>query len=454
MVLKGLPEEYKAFIAIITQSETVDTFPKFKQALRNFDETKRIRSTRTKNSNDSVMKYKNNGASKPIVCFNCGIVGHKAVDCRKPSREKKWCSFCKSSNHTDKSCCKQNRDHTKKAISSDYQTFACKFNEGDKPFLKTSNENLLVDCGATAHIVNTDENFLEDDPIFNPAEHYIELADGSRKNIVAIKRGTALVSLRAQNGELHDVRLENTLYIPTYPQNIFSVQAETQNGVTIKICQDHPELIAPDGTKFLIEQQGRLYYLYKNSVIQSRSESLETWHRILEHCNANDITQLESVVQGMKISNHKNFDCETCILAKQPNTRNHQADPRAGKPFDLNHTDLAGPIEPIAKDRYKYAMIFTDDYSGCLLTYFLKSKSDAPKATEKFLADRAHYGKVKTLNFFQDTFPSGEIKRMRSDNSGEYLSKEFKELLLKHSIKHELSAPYSPQQNGTAERNW
>jgi len=124
---------------------------------------------------------------------------------------------------------------------------------------------LLVDCGATAHIVNTDENFSNDDPTFNPAEHYIELADGSRKNNVAVKRGTAIVFLRAQDGQLHEVKLENTLYIPTYPHNIFFVQAATKKCAMIKFCQDSTDLIACDGTKFQIEQHGRLYYLYKNS---------------------------------------------------------------------------------------------------------------------------------------------------------------------------------------------
>jgi len=100
MVLKGLPDEFKAFITIITQSETVDTFQKFKQALRNFDETETVRSSTKKpkdNSNDSIIKAKN---GKPITCFNCGIAGHKSTDCRR----KKWCSLCKfvtPKNHVD-----------------------------------------------------------------------------------------------------------------------------------------------------------------------------------------------------------------------------------------------------------------------------------------------------------------------------------------------------------------
>ena len=57
--------------------------------------------------------------------------------------------------------------------------------------------------------------------------------------------------------------------------------------------------------------------------------------------------------------------------------------------------------------------VFVDDYSGALGVYFLKNKSDAVRATEQ------------------------------SDNGGEYISEEFKSVLLKNH-NHEFSAPYSP----------
>ena len=155
----------------------------------------------------------------------------------------------------------------------------------------------------------------------------------------------------------------------------------------------------------------------------------------------------------MKIDDLSKFDCETSTLAKQLNTRNRKPDARETYPFELVHTDLAGPIDPVAKDGLRYVMVFTDDYSGCLFTYFLKEKSDAVKATEKFLSDIAPYGKVKTLTFYEDVFPAGDIKRMRSGNGGEYIAREFKALLVKNSIKHQLTSPNSPQ-SGTAERSW
>ena len=106
----------------------------------------------------------------------------------------------------------------------------------------------------------------------------------------------------------------------------------------------------------------------------------------------------------MKISDNSKFECKTCVLAKQPESRNRKPDVRATEPFELVHTDLAGPLDPIAKDGFKYAIVFTDDFPGNIFTYFLKEKSDATRATEKFLADIAPYGKVRTLSFHKISF--------------------------------------------------
>ena len=43
MVSKGLPDDYKPFMAAITQSEKQQTCSEFKVALRSFEETERAR---------------------------------------------------------------------------------------------------------------------------------------------------------------------------------------------------------------------------------------------------------------------------------------------------------------------------------------------------------------------------------------------------------------------------
>lgn len=128
-----------------------------------------------------------------------------------------------------------------------------------------------------------------------------------------------------------------------------------------------------------------------------------------------------------------------CIQGKFVQTRNRNPDRRAEKPLELVHTDLAGPIDPESQDGHRYALLFTDDFSGAVFVYFLKNKSETMQATEIFLADTAPHGKVKCI---------------RSDNGTEFMAKSYQALLNKHGIRHETSAPYSPHQNGTAERGW
>ena len=48
MILKGLPDDYKPFVVVVTQSDREHNFQEFKLALRNFEETEH---TRTNNEN-------------------------------------------------------------------------------------------------------------------------------------------------------------------------------------------------------------------------------------------------------------------------------------------------------------------------------------------------------------------------------------------------------------------
>lgn len=130
--------------------------------------------------------------------------------------------------------------------------------------------------------------------------------------------------------------------------------------------------------------------------------------------------------------------CDVCTERKFVQTGNREPYARAKSVLELVHTDLAGPIGPESIDCHKYAISFTD-YTSAVFVYFLKYKSDVVQATEKFLAD---------------TVQNGRVKRIRSDNALEFMSKNDQAILSKDVIKHERSAPYSPHQNGTAEQNW
>ena len=141
----------------------------------------------------------------------------------------------------------------------------------------------------------------------------------------------------------------------------------------------------------------------------------------------------------MQISDQTDFECGTCTQGKMCQTCSRKPDERAIAALEIVHCDLAGPISPVARDGFRYALCFVDDHSGINMVYFLKQKSNTLEATKKFFADVAPYGKVK---------------RIRSDNGSKFMNKEFKSLLCTKGIKHETSCPYSPHQNGTVERSW
>ncbi|CAM1301865.1 Uncharacterised protein r2_g1167 [Pycnogonum litorale] len=448
MVLKGLPDSFKSFVVVVTQNDKTQSFCDFKVALRNFEDTEKTRAP----EDHTVMKAASKVPSMRLTmkCFKCGIQGHMARNCNANAqhhggtrKKRMWCHHCESETHNSASCRRREKHDKAKQTSdeSDGRTFVFKNKDCD---VGTTGYSLLVDCGATSHIITDESKFIRFDDSFSPSQHFIELANGTRSNSVALKKGDASVNLVDSNRNCTSATLKGALYIPSYPHDIFSVQAAAERGATVNFRPTSAELSYKDGTTFNIEKCGKLYYLRtslsNNCDVVKYACDLQEWHKILGHCNYDDVMQLQNVVKGMHIvGKSKPKDCKTCVLGKMMETRSRIPDTRATEPMGMVHVDLAGLIEPVSDDSFRYAAAFTDDYTGATFVYFLKSKTDTLEATNKFLADSAPFGKIKVL---------------RSDNGSEFTSKAFQSVMVGNKIRHETSAPYSPHQNGTAERQW
>ena len=146
---------------------------------------------------------------------------------------------------------------------------------------------------------------------------------------VVLGRGNAKVKFYDINGNLHDVFLNNALYIPSYNQNIFSVSAAVEKGVNVNLNRKEKYFEAPNGTKFEVEQKGRLYYLNSISSSQNNAISLMEWHKIMGHCNFQDLRKLANVVDGMKIADDKMCECAICTQGKMCQFRSRKPDERA-----------------------------------------------------------------------------------------------------------------------------
>ncbi|XP_048575805.1 uncharacterized protein LOC125557333 [Nematostella vectensis] len=262
MILKGLPESYKPLAIHITQSAGEISFCTFKGHLRSYKETEKFSS---KGKADQVMKA---ASPAPSACYGCGQTSHFIRDCPKKSETTKWCNYHKSSTHSDGECKRhqQKGDTTKKVSVMDdtenneeEHTFTFNVKDHSNKVLNNP-KGMLVDTGATSHIVTTD-TITRIDGTFKPSEHCMELADGTRTRNIAVKRGDAMVTLKDVNGRHVNAVLKGALYIPSYPQDIFSVKAATANGAEVKFQTGQNELIHKDGTAFKIEEHNKLYYL-------------------------------------------------------------------------------------------------------------------------------------------------------------------------------------------------
>ena len=112
---------------------------------------------------------------------------------------------------------------------------------------------------------------------------------------------------------------------------------------------------------------------------------------------------------------------------------------RSTRKLQCVHSDVCGPMSTESIGGKRYFVTFIDDYSRCCKVYFMRNKSKV-------------FNKFKEFELCTTNECGLTIGTLRSDNGGEYLSDEFQSYLQSKGIHHELSAPYSPSQNGVAER--
>jgi transposase InsO family protein len=142
----------------------------------------------------------------------------------------------------------------------------------------------------------------------------------------------------------------------------------------------------------------------------------------------------------MNVAFEKDRPCETCQAGKQVRVPHHAKNIMSTtRPLEMLHMDLFGPIAYISIESNKYGIVIIDDYSHFTWVFFSQDKSETQEVLKKFLK--------RTQNEF-DT----KVKKIRSDNGTEFKNTQIEDYVDEEGIKHEFSAPYTPQQNGVAER--
>lgn len=150
-----------------------------------------------------------------------------------------------------------------------------------------------------------------------------------------------------------------------------------------------------------------------------------------------------NLVHGLKINTGDKLPtCETCIEEKQtrePFPVSNDVSNRTIDLLEIIYSDVCGPMRCASHSGAKYFVSFIDDRSRFCHTFFINKQSDVLQVFQK------HKAAV-------ETFTGRKIKILQSDNGGEYCNREMDKFLSKSGIQRRLTAPHTPQQNGTAER--
>ena len=277
---------------------------------------------------------------------------------------------------------------------------------------------------------------------------------GDNGMVEALGKGSILVDSHVK-GKVKKIRIYDVLHVPKLHANLLSVSKLVSRGLKVHFNKSGCVVWTQEGDMLaMAPMEANLYQMELKKVngaevstlahTSAKHHSLELWHKRLGHLNVKSVRSLQGMVIGLDLGksppNVESFECEGCVegkQARQPFPKDGAS--RATKPLELVHSDVCGPMKTLSIGGARYFLTFIDDFTRKVWVYALKTKNEV---LERFKA-------WKTLVERQSDH---NIKVFRSDNGGEFTSKAFDDVLRKDGIQRQTSAPYTPQQNGVAER--
>jgi gag-polypeptide of LTR copia-type/Pol polyprotein, beta-barrel domain/Integrase core domain/Domain of unknown function (DUF4219)/GAG-pre-integrase domain/Zinc knuckle len=429
-LLTSLPDSWSSFITAVNAGGIAISSDVLIARILDEDRVRQAGSTRqtalrTQSRDDS-------GATKG-KCRNCGKKGHYVRDCwaQGGGKEGQAPSWYKTKNETAK--------------QADENDFA--FMVNDIALISTSASDWLADSAASTHIARNRNDF-------SAYTTDSTVIDGITPGASLRTQGRGTVPLEFKVGtDIFTIKLNDVKHAPEAPNNLISIGRLTDIGHSATFTSIGVEFKSKSGTVFGMGRKvGRMYQVRcrvianrgaREFIAVAEARTMDKWHRILGHVNPWTIQTIKGndLVDGLIIDESQApTQCTACIQGKRHvDPFPKDAKETAQVPGDLVVSDVWGPAQTEGPAREKYFYSFTDAKTRYSTVYFGNTKDEALKNFASFKS-------------FIETQTGNKVKRFRSDNGGEYTSKAFKEYCATLGIIMETTAPYSPAQNGIAER--
>lgn len=405
-----------------------------------------------KNSSNS------SSATSSWSCFYCKEKGHGIAQCPKLKDMK--CNNCQQNGHISKYCKKSSSKGSSDlgsasgsnsnivascmGLTSTLQssTSASALNSS----ISIDKNSWVLDCACTQHICN-DKSILRN---LENTNAKILAANSAKVDVNLIGVVDALC-----NGQ--KLCFNDVLFNPNSPANLVSLIMLFKRGWSIN--QFHINKVVLTKDCFRIEatrDENDLWILPIKAIQSSSSEllnfnntnksklsdnfaciSVSDWHRCFAHQNI-QYTKEHLNRLGIVYEKSNFHKCVSCSKGKICRSTYHPSSSVAKTVAELTHVDLlTSPVLSIGGS--KYALVFKDDFSCYRTVYFLKTKDNTVSLFEDY------FNRIETQT-------GNKPKRIRSDNGKEEINADIDELCSIRGIIHELTCPFTPEQNGRAER--
>lgn len=419
LLLAGLPEKFAPMIMAIEHSGIVISTDSIKTKLLDME-------TNVGNNGSAFAASK---AGNTDWHGNRKTVGNKVKKDLKDVR----CYKCKQMGHFKSKCPSQN------SVTERQQTnaFSAVFLSGS-----FSKQDWYVDSGASVHLTAdrellgevSNETILKEIMVANQAKVPVTCS-GEVKMKTVVGKNT------------YDIVVKNVLCVPGLTTNLLSVSQLVKNGNKVDFKSDCCEIYNKQGeliaTANLKDGVYKLNRASSERCLLSVTETADLWHRRLGHINSEYLNKMKNgIVDGLNfqgVADIKKQNCEVCCEGKQSRLPFSKEGTRAKGPLEIIHSDVCGPMEIKSIGGSRYFLTFEDDFSRMAFVYFLQTKDEVFNCFKRF----------KSL---VENQKNCKIKALRTDNGGEFCSGEFENFLSNNGIVHQLTNPYTPEQNGMSER--
>ena len=400
-----------------------------------------------------------------LSCWNCGKQGHSSKECRsskigngythKPKGEQSKTGFNKSTDDL----AALHRNMAGAAIQEiSKEEYAAPVEEESIEW--------LVDLGASPNICNSKDVFSQLERLSFPKR--FRTASGG----ATVSEYGGKVTMKLPQSQ-HCLTLHNVVLMEDAPANLLSQGTLIEKGWDVQITK-YGGMISQGDINIPVYKTGaggtlrafklplrKDYYSQAEQQEDAVSERMEEnkaeaayltvqdkdtiqgWHNRLGHMGVSTIKKLATSGQlhitDKDTSTFKMEECEVCAIAKTTRLTFGDISVAAQEPLEIVHSDIAGPLKPDINGHIYY-VTFVDDLTGLTCIGGLKTET----ATD-VLGCFKNFKRISELAF------NRKVQCLNTDGGGEYLG-GMKPYLQLQGIVHQVTTPYTPKLNGTAER--